>query len=108
MKYVLLTFATAIMLGVPVVAFARHASAPITRAQVRAELIQIGNAGYYPAKRDTSTYPSDIQAAEARIARKNVAGAGSDSGMGSATSDASQSGRRIAPASDSTHLFAHH
>ncbi len=108
MKSVFVTFATAIALSAPVIAFAQQANAPVTRAQVRSELIQIEHAGYNPAKRDTSTYPADIQAAEARIASKNVAGAASDSGMGTATSGASQSGKRIAPAPGSTHLFAHH
>ncbi|TCK84175.1 DUF4148 domain-containing protein [Paraburkholderia sp. BL9I2N2] len=107
MKSVLLTFATAIALSAPVIAFSQQANAPVTRAQVRSELIQIEHAGYNPARRDTSTYPADIQAAEARIASKNVAN-GSDSGMGTATSGASQSGKHIAPALGSTHLFAHH
>ncbi|RKT20499.1 uncharacterized protein DUF4148 [Paraburkholderia sp. RAU2J] len=108
MKSALLTFTTAITLIVPVVAFAQQTSAPLTRAQVRSELIQIEHAGYNPAERDTSTYPADIQAAEARISSRNAARPGSDSGMGSETSGASQSGKHAAPAPASTHLFAHH
>lgn len=53
--------------------FAQSASVPLTRAQVRADLIRLEQAGYNPAAEDDATYPADIQAAEARVAAKNVA-----------------------------------
>jgi len=42
----------------------------ITRAQVQKELAQLEAAGYDP-HRDSSNYPADIQAAEARVAAMN-------------------------------------
>ena len=55
----------AVALATPVVSFAQT-SAPVTRAEVRADLVQLENAGYRPVAQD-SAYPSDIQAAEARV-----------------------------------------
>lgn len=48
-------------------AFAQS-SAPLTRAQVREELIRLEAAGYEPSKGDDGAYPADIQAAQARVA----------------------------------------
>jgi hypothetical protein len=46
--------------------------APRTRAEVRADLIQVEKAGYYPAQADNAAYPTDIEAAEAKVAREDV------------------------------------
>lgn len=43
----------------------------LTRAQVYADLVQVEQAGYNPAASNDSTYPADIQAAEAKIAAQN-------------------------------------
>jgi hypothetical protein len=64
MKAFILT-TLAVALATPVVSFAQTA-APVTRAGVRADLVQLENAGYRPVSQD-SVYPSDIQAAEARV-----------------------------------------
>jgi Domain of unknown function (DUF4148) len=53
--------------------FAQSASAPLTRAQVRADLIRIEQAGYSLSSHDDTKYPADIQAAEARVAAQNAA-----------------------------------
>ena len=53
--------------------FAQSASVPLTRAQVRADLIRLEQAGYNPAAIDDANYPADIQAAEARVAAQNAA-----------------------------------
>ncbi|RQT05272.1 DUF4148 domain-containing protein [Burkholderia contaminans] len=53
-------------------AFAQSA-APLTRAQVRDELIRLEAAGYDPAKGDDGEYPADIQAAEAKLAEQDRA-----------------------------------
>ena len=45
-----------------------QSTAPITRAQVRAELIRLEEAGYHVGDGDQTTYPAQIQAAEAKIA----------------------------------------
>lgn len=67
-------FATlAVALATPVVSFAQSAE-PVTRAQVRADLVQLESAGYRPVSQDAS-YPSDIQAAEARVHAANGASA---------------------------------
>ncbi|KVX57594.1 DUF4148 domain-containing protein [Burkholderia cepacia] len=53
-------------------AFAQSA-APLTRAQVRDELMRLEAAGYDPAKGDDGEYPADIQAALARLADQDRA-----------------------------------
>jgi Domain of unknown function (DUF4148) len=53
--------------------FAQSSSAPLTRAQVRADLIRLEQAGYNPSAGDDVNYPADIQAAEARAAAQNAA-----------------------------------
>ncbi|KIG04880.1 Protein of unknown function DUF4148 [Burkholderia sp. MR1] len=45
-------------------------SQPVTRAQVKAELVQLEHAGYNPSM-DRTTYPAQIQAAEAKVAAQN-------------------------------------
>ncbi|WP_027781403.1 MULTISPECIES: DUF4148 domain-containing protein [Burkholderia] len=51
-------------------AFAQSAG-PLTRAQVREELMRLEAAGYDPAKGDEGEYPADIQAAEAKLAEQD-------------------------------------
>jgi hypothetical protein len=41
-------------------------TSPVTRAEVRAELVQLEKAGYHPGV-SSPYYPSDIQAAQARV-----------------------------------------
>jgi hypothetical protein len=57
--------ALSLAITVPAVAAAQTSNAPVTRAEVRSELVQLKNAGYKPSR---TQYPADIQAAEARIA----------------------------------------
>ena len=52
--------------------FAQSACDPVTRAQVRAELVRLEQAGYQPAAGDDPYYPEDIQAAEAKVAREEA------------------------------------
>jgi hypothetical protein len=52
-------------LAVPAFAQADQ-NAPVTRAEVKADLVQLERAGYNPAS-DETTYPANIQAAEARV-----------------------------------------
>jgi Domain of unknown function (DUF4148) len=54
------------------VTFAQSDSGPLTRAQVRADLIRIEQAGYRPAANNDPYYPADIQAAEARVAAQDA------------------------------------
>ncbi|WP_175816098.1 DUF4148 domain-containing protein [Burkholderia diffusa] len=53
-------------------AFAQS-NAPLTRAQVREELIRLEAAGYDSSKGDDGEYPADIQAALAKLAEQDRA-----------------------------------
>ena len=92
MKSLIQAVAIAAVLAAPVASFAQS-SQPVTRAQVRAELVQLEKAGYNPAASDDTTYPANIQAAEARVAAQNGT-AQAATGYGPSTSGTSQSGQR--------------
>jgi hypothetical protein len=71
MKNALVCFALAASaLAAPALSFAQS-NAPLTRAEVRADLIRVEQAGYNPSTSDDATYPADIQAAEAKIAAQD-------------------------------------
>jgi Domain of unknown function (DUF4148) len=77
------------VLAVPAVAFAQQQST-VTRAQVRAELAQLRAAGY---QGDTETsYPVQIQAAEARVAARQGQSAAAASSYGPGTAGSSAAG----------------
>jgi hypothetical protein len=71
------TFLPAIVLAsalaAPAFAFAQNTQ-PLTRAEVKAQLVELEKAGYVPGGDDT-TYPADIQAAEQRVAEQHSAAA---------------------------------
>lgn len=50
-----------------------QSNAPVTRAQVKAELRQLEQVGYNPGRAEDADYPSDIQTAEARLTQKDEA-----------------------------------
>ncbi|KWC91602.1 DUF4148 domain-containing protein [Burkholderia cepacia] len=52
---------------IPAAGFAQTA-VPVTRAQVRADLARVEQAGYLPSRGANADYPAGIQAAEAKIA----------------------------------------
>ncbi len=54
----------------------------LTRAQVKADLQRVEQAGYNPSERD-AFYPSDIQAAEAKVGQQNAYGASTNDGSSS-------------------------
>jgi hypothetical protein len=58
-------------LAAPALSFAQS-NGPVTRAQVRADLVAVEKAGYNPSLGNDIHYPADIQAAEARIAAQNA------------------------------------
>ena len=86
--------ALAALAAAPVLSFAQS-NQPVTRAQVRAELVQLEQAGYRPTAVETQ-YPSDIQAAEARVsagvAANQVAQSAESSSYGGVASGSSSSG----------------
>ncbi|MBP0590154.1 DUF4148 domain-containing protein [Paraburkholderia sp. LEh10] len=91
MKSFIRAVALAAIIVAPVVSFAQPNSG-VTRAQVRAELVQLEKAGYNPATANPDDYPQNIQAAEAKVAIQN----GDASGYGSVANGASHSGNRVA------------
>ncbi|KWO05279.1 hypothetical protein WM26_34805 [Burkholderia cepacia] len=71
--------------------------AVVSRAQVRAELVQLEQAGYRPGRANDPHYPVDLQAALTRIhANDAVVADAETSGYGSDAVTAAQSGRRPA------------
>jgi hypothetical protein len=85
---------------VPAISFAQ-ASQPLTRAQVRAELAQLEKAGYNP-EGDNTTYPRNLQAAEAKVNAQNH-DAESAYGASSNGSSASSQDSAQVPGSGDTH-----
>ncbi|WP_438820484.1 DUF4148 domain-containing protein [Burkholderia lata] len=80
-----------------VAAPAFSSEATVTRAQVRAELTQLQQAGYPLNRATDATYPDALQAALTRIhAADAVAGNEQASGYGSNGDAATQAGRRHA------------
>lgn len=77
-------------LAIPAVSFAQSSEQGLTRAQVRAELVQLEQAGYKPAA-DQVNYPENIQAAQARVTQEKLAN-GDTSGYGAPAVGTSQSG----------------
>ncbi|MGF7129017.1 hypothetical protein P3T40_000483 [Paraburkholderia sp. EB58] len=87
MKSLIQAVVLAAAVAAPIAAFAQS-NGPLTRAQVRAELVQLEQAGYNPARAADPYYPDDIQAAEARVAAQN----GETSGVGGMLNGSSASG----------------
>jgi hypothetical protein len=57
-------------LATPALSFAQT-NGPLTRAEVRADLVRVEQAGYNPSRAADIDYPADIQAAEAKIAAQD-------------------------------------
>lgn len=98
MKTLIYAVVAASVIGAPAMSFAQTTS-PLTRAQVREELIQLEQAGYRVPVGNDPYYPDNIQAAQARVAAKNAeaqSGMSGMSGYGAAMQGTSESG---APAS---------
>jgi hypothetical protein len=94
MKSLIQAVAVAVALVVPVASFAQS-NGPVTRAQVRAELVQLEKAGYSPSRGEDPHYPDDILAAEAKVAAQNDAVGGVSAG-----SSASGAPAAVRPAYD--------
>lgn len=87
MKSLIEAIAIAALITAPLAAFAQS-NQGLTRAQVRADLVQVEKAGYNPS--DWMHYPQNIQAAEARVAAEK----GDASGYGAGSNGTSQAGQR--------------
>lgn len=69
----------------------------VTRAQVRAELVQLEKTGYAVSRASDAIYPDSLQAALSQLhADDAIAGAASRTAYGSDGNAATQSGRRAA------------
>ncbi|MGV2293222.1 DUF4148 domain-containing protein [Trinickia sp. YCB016] len=101
MKSLIQAVVVAVALAAPVAVFAQS-NAPVTRAQVRAELIQLENAGYHPGDGDNTTYPEQVQAAEAKVAAQNDA-----TGVGGVANGSSDAGRPAISKADWNAIYSH-
>jgi hypothetical protein len=93
MKSLIQAVVLAAVLAVPAVSFAQS-NEPVTRASVRADLVQLEKAGYNPSS-DQTQYPRNIQAAEAKVAAQNGAATGYG-GANDGTSASSHVGGSVA------------
>jgi hypothetical protein len=111
MKSLIKAVAIAAILAAPVVSFAQSSQQPLTRAEVRNQLIQLERAGYNPGATDDTNYPADIQAAERRVQAQNAPVAqaqepvANTSGYGASTSGSSQSGGAKQPMSGPKSIY---
>lgn len=87
MKPLIQAVVVAVIVAIPTAVFAQS-NQPLTRAQVREQLVQIEQAGYYPSRSNPYEYPANIQAAEARVAAQNAA-------LGGVVSGSSQQGQAV-------------
>jgi hypothetical protein len=70
----------AALIAVPVASFAQSQQQPLTRAAVRAELVQLQKDGYNPSS-DNTQYPQNIEAALARVQADNGSAAAAYGGV---------------------------
>ncbi|MGX7000862.1 DUF4148 domain-containing protein [Caballeronia sp. KNU42] len=107
MNFRQLTLVVAAALAFPIASHAQETTSTLTRAQVRAELVQVEKAGYRPGNNDPH-YPDDIQAAEAKVAAADGSPVNIGSGFGGVTSGTFASGMRSAYIGSSGALYARH
>ncbi|MEX3900702.1 DUF4148 domain-containing protein [Paraburkholderia sp. JPY432] len=103
MKSLIQAAVVAAALAVPVAVFAQS-NQPVTRVQVRAELVKLEKAGYDPARGTDPFYPADIQGAEAKVAAQQ---AKADGGYGSAASGSSDAGRPAVLSANVDTVYSH-
>lgn len=84
-------------LAAPAISFAQSSGQGLTRAQVRAELVELERVGYNPGG-DQVNYPQNLQAAEARVSQQKLAN-GDASGYGAPAAGTSQAGGAVRPVS---------
>ena len=103
-KSLVSTVALASALAAPAVSFAQQSNGPVTRAQVRAELVQLEKGGYHLSDGDQTTYPAQIQGAETSVAAQN----GAASGYGGVVSGSSEAGRPAVSKADWNAIYSRH
>jgi hypothetical protein len=101
MNSIIKAVAIAVALSAPVVSFAQS-NQPLTRAEVRSQLVQLEKAGYNPASADNATYPADLQAAEAKVAAQNGA-----TDVGGVANGSSDTGHRAISKAEWNEMYGH-
>ncbi|MGA7781616.1 MAG: DUF4148 domain-containing protein [Paraburkholderia sp.] len=101
MKSLIQAVVVAAALVAPAISFAQT-NGPLTRAQVRAELVQLEQTGWRPASGADPRYPDDIEAAEAKVAAQNNA-----TGVGGVVSGSSEAGRPAVSKADWNAMYSH-
>ncbi|WP_028217194.1 DUF4148 domain-containing protein [Paraburkholderia oxyphila] len=91
MKTLIAAALAATVLAAPALSFAQE-SQPVTRAQVKAELVQLEQAGYRPGLA-SPYYPEDLQAAQAKVAQQNATAEAT--AYGASTNGSTQAGSRV-------------
>jgi hypothetical protein len=91
----------AVALVAPMVSSFAQSNQPVTREQVRADLVRLERAGYNP--RDWVHYPDNIQAAEERVTAQEGIAQADTTGYGPSVEGASQSGRSATSGAVSTY-----
>ena len=86
-------------LAAPALSFAQS-NGPVTRAEVRADLVRVEQAGYQPARGEDVYYPANIQAAEAKIAAQDNHNLTNNAVGGVAMTGTSSSGKSSRSASN--------
>jgi len=87
MKSIVKAAVLAAIIAVPAISFAQAQQQPLTRAEVRQQLVELRAAGYDP--HDWMHYPENIQAAQARVDAQHAAA----SAYGAGTAGTTQSGQ---------------
>ena len=90
MKSLIYAAIAATILAAPSLSFAQQSNAPVTRAEVRAELAALEKAGYNP--NDWMNYPENLQAAQQRVDAERIAQAHTPAVTQSASSQSSVAG----------------
>ena len=95
MKSLISAVVVAAALVAPVASFAQS-NQPLTRAEVRAQLVQLEKAGYNPIG-DHTDYPNNLQAAQARVDAQNgtAQAQAATNGYGAPMVGTSQAGRPV-------------
>jgi hypothetical protein len=101
-KSIIPAIALASVLAMPAISSAQS-NGPVTREQVRAELVQLENAGYRVGSGHAS-YPDEIQAAEAKVAAEK----GAADGYGGAAGGSSAAGRAAVSTTDWNAMYSRH
>jgi hypothetical protein len=90
----------AAVLAFPAVSSFAQSNQPLTRAEVRAQLVQVEKAGYNPSILADTTYPANIQAVDAKIAAENGAAATAYGNVAEGTSTSSAVTRNAVSSND--------